>query len=396
VINIYNRDILGKIDVLKEVESADKWVIAGDMNAHHPRWSQADREASGDYQNVLNILNEGSLAIEPGTVTRPGYSGQRPSTIDLVITGPRNSLTTIEASIAEDIQTGSDHEVISWDLFDTAANNLPPSAHHTPSWKLRPPIKTDDIDELEDWTVRWISSKPRDPEPMSEIRRFSEFLDEVFGRKKLSPHAKRWWTDELDQKRKELLSIARQSPAWNAARTQWFKHVRRAKRECWEEFVQLSEPDKIWKTITGKPASYAMPTLRVQNGDHEGLAQTHEEKVLAIANISFPNREDNTRPVIPTHTPGAPKFRGLCPEGLHQIIATTRNNSAPGNDGLRYMAIRLWNSLDSCLFVCNHIVFSHVVAITNYLLPSPPMKKHQPDGENPMTLKVLQKNLKNK
>jgi hypothetical protein len=24
--------------------------------------------------------------------------------------------------------------------------------------------------------------------------------------------------------------------------------------------------------------------------------------------------------------------------------------------------------------VCNHIVFSHVVAMTNYLLPSPPMQ----------------------
>jgi hypothetical protein len=81
--------------------------------------------------------------------------------------------------------------------------------------------------------------------------------------------------------------------------------------------------------------------------DNEGLAQTHEEKVLAIANISFPNREDNTRPVIPTQTPGATKFRGVCPQGLHQIIATTRNNSPPGNDGLGYMAIRLWNRLDS-------------------------------------------------
>jgi hypothetical protein len=65
VINIYNRDTLGQIDDLKEVESAEKWVIAGDMNAHHPRWSHADREANGDYQNVLNILNEGTLAIEP-------------------------------------------------------------------------------------------------------------------------------------------------------------------------------------------------------------------------------------------------------------------------------------------------------------------------------------------
>jgi hypothetical protein len=46
-----------------------------------------------------------------------------------------------------------------------------------------------------------------------------------------------------------------------------------------------------------------------------------------------------------------------------------------------------------CLFVCNHIVFSHVVAMTNYLLPSD--AKHQPDGVNPVTLKVLQKNIKN-
>jgi hypothetical protein len=32
--------------------------------------------------------------------------------------------------------------------------------------------------------------------------------------------------------------------------------------------------------------------------------------------------------------------------------------------------------------------------MTNYLLPSPPMQKHQPDGENPMTLEVLEKNIK--
>jgi hypothetical protein len=51
--------------------------------------------------------------------------------------------------------------------------------------------------------------------------------------------------------------------------------------------------------------------------------------------------------VIPTDTPGAPKFRGLCLKGLHQIIATTQNNSAPGNDGIGYTAIRLWNRLDS-------------------------------------------------
>jgi hypothetical protein len=34
--------------------------------------------------------------------------------------------------------------------------------------------------------------------------------------------------------------------------------------------------------------------------------------------------------------------------------------------------IRIASHVD--LFVCHHIVFSHVVAMTNYLLPSPPMQ----------------------
>jgi hypothetical protein len=100
-----------------------------------------------------------------------------------------------------------------------------------------------------------------------------------------------------------------------------------------------------------------MPTLRVQNGDHKGLAQTHEELVPAIANISFLNCDDNAQPAIPTHTPGAPKIPGLCLKGLHQIIAT-RNNSAPGNDGLGYVAIRHRNRLDSdglCDIINKHI-----------------------------------------
>jgi hypothetical protein len=39
------------------------------------------------------------------------------------------------------------------------------------------------------------------------------------------------------------------------------------------------------------------------------------------------------------------------------------------NENLHPSLLKKWLPL----FVCNHIVFSHVVAMTNYLLPSPPM-----------------------
>jgi hypothetical protein len=88
-----------------------------------------------------------------------------------------------------------------------------------------------------------------------------------------------------------LLSIPRNSVAYKAARAQWFKTIRKAKRECWEEFLQQSDTDAVWKTINSKPARHAMPTLRIPGNDNSvKLASTHQEKVAAISAISFPDR----------------------------------------------------------------------------------------------------------
>jgi hypothetical protein len=100
--------------------------------------------------------------------------------------------------------------------------------------KLRAPIKTDDKDELKEWREKWISGFSPYTEPMTEISRFTKFLEEEFGRKRQSPFAKRWWSDELDNEGKRLFDIPRNSVGYKAARAQWVKTVRKAKRECWE------------------------------------------------------------------------------------------------------------------------------------------------------------------
>jgi endonuclease/exonuclease/phosphatase family metal-dependent hydrolase len=112
IFNIYNRNTLSRINLASELNSATQWIVAGDVNAHHPRWSRADREPSDDWRNVLPIVNAGTLAIEPGTITRIGSVGQRSSAIDLVISGPGRGIDSLHATIAEDLRTGSDHEVI--------------------------------------------------------------------------------------------------------------------------------------------------------------------------------------------------------------------------------------------------------------------------------------------
>jgi hypothetical protein len=142
-------------------------------------------------------------------ITRIGSAGQRSSTIDLVISGPGHGIDSLSAIIAEDVRTGSDHEVITWELFaddQGLPNNSIAYDDQTPAWKLRAPIQSEDKDELKEWREKWISGFSPYTEPMTEISRFTKFLDEEFGRKRWSPFAKRWWSDELDKERKRLLA----------------------------------------------------------------------------------------------------------------------------------------------------------------------------------------------
>jgi hypothetical protein len=125
------------------------------------------------------------------------------------------------------------------------------------------------------------------------------FLNQKFGRKRWSPFGNRWRSDELDKERKQLLSIPRNSVAYKAARAQWFKTIRNAKRECLEEFLQQSDTDAVWKTMNAKPACHAMPTLHVPGKDNSvKLASTHQKKVAAISAISFTDKDDDPIPPI--------------------------------------------------------------------------------------------------
>jgi hypothetical protein len=145
---------LRSVNVLDELEHAARWIVAGDMNIHHLCWSRADRKSIDDWRHVLPIVNAGTLAVEPGTIMRIGSAGQRSITIDLVISRPGHGIDSLSSIIAEDLRTGSDHEVITWDVF-TDDQGLPNNSiaydDQTPAWKLRAPIKTDDKDDLEEW-----------------------------------------------------------------------------------------------------------------------------------------------------------------------------------------------------------------------------------------------------
>jgi hypothetical protein len=257
------------------------------------------------------------LAIEPGTITRIGSTGQRSSTIDVVISGPGHGIGSLSVIIAKGPRPGSDHEVITWEIFtddQRFPNNSIADDDQTPSWTLRAPIKTDNQDELKEWRDKWQSGFSPYTESVTDISLFTQFLDQEFGRKRWSPFATLWWSYELDKERKRLFRIPRNSVAYKEARAQWFKTGRKAKRECWEEFLQQSDTDAVWKTINARPARHAMPTLHGPGNDNSvKLASTHQEKLAAISAISFPDKDDDPIPPIPGYRPVVPHFQPVCP-----------------------------------------------------------------------------------
>jgi hypothetical protein len=123
--------------------------------------------------------------------------------------------------------------------------------------------------------------------PLEQISLFKSFLYNSFGQKRWSPRAKRWWTKELEEER-DILAEARRttlpsSHQFKQARNMWLRAIGKAKRDCWERFLQASNPGQLWKAINAKPQLCVMPTTLTSMSSEQSY--TLEETMEAIANI---------------------------------------------------------------------------------------------------------------
>lgn len=76
-----------RINIVRIVREASRWVVAGDFNATHPRWT-GKAGVRGAWREVLKLLQQGVLANSVGkpTFQRVLRSGIiQESTIDLTI-----------------------------------------------------------------------------------------------------------------------------------------------------------------------------------------------------------------------------------------------------------------------------------------------------------------------
>jgi hypothetical protein len=130
---------------------------------------------------VKELVEFGRLMIEPGTPTWKGGTNHRTSTIDLVIASDAPNISMVE--VASELHTGSDHETLCWEIDEGKSYETRKAG--TTRWKIRQPIKNDEIDEEEKWRMEWNNRKHRQrtsetSSPMEMVPLFKMFLDDVW------------------------------------------------------------------------------------------------------------------------------------------------------------------------------------------------------------------------
>jgi hypothetical protein len=249
----------------------------------------------------------------------------------------------IVLKIADAIKLRIFHETLTWEIATEEDFRREVSER----WRTRLP---DDPEEEKEWKEKWTSLKGSTELPISElIQRFGTFLSSELGTKKLHPRSKKWWTREINEAhaemgraRADLRNNRSSTTTFKAARKKWFRTVRKAKRICWETFLQEGKEEDIWRAVASKQPPAPMPTIISTLGL---VANSPGEKADVLAATSFPTPDAEEPPVtLPEDT--LPMKTIWTTEDTARFLGTRSQRSAPGPDNFSYKELRLWFRLD--------------------------------------------------
>lgn len=242
-------------------------LLVGDFNRHHPLW---DSDTNTQFlrtsyleaaQPLLDILADFDLQIllpkgiptfrtSTGNLTRPDNVFGSPGIVDSLISC--NAHPELQPPIA-------DHFPIVTEVLLETAKNAPQTRFN---WQ-----KTD-------WAeFRNTLKKELPPPPGENIASTQQFdstlqaLQRALGiardlcvkQTNVSIFTRRWWTDELNEKRKEVSRLGRKAlphksdptneyvRAFHKARNKYGEMVKFAKKDCWEAWLETADMRSIWQ-----------------------------------------------------------------------------------------------------------------------------------------------------
>ena len=334
-----------------EITKQRKVIIAGDMNAHSKTWNpRATRNRNHIFWERL-IEDEDLFVWNTEEATRMGPGAMNHSIIDLTISSPNVELNWY---LLSGEVTGSDHKLIRWEVLGTASPRVNTNMETT-GWDITgwDPTKADREEDqkkarerrenarkcfvgmVEGTPILTDKSTREEATTAAEALRvaMTVTLDEHGRKKRWCSRSKPWWNADLKELRKDLGRARRK---WRvagisrvkAARRKLRQAIRKAKRDCWNRFLQEADHgNKVWTAVR-----YTAPRI-----DKTGQALEREDGTIAEG------RRDREQVILQAHFPQGPLGDFQPAEGgqaykrvdLHlvgSLLKAAANASAPGDD----------------------------------------------------------------
>lgn len=371
LVNIYNRArmegggyAIDRIDLPQLVEG--RTILTGDFNARSPAWDPwAERRCNAGTTEQL-IEEQGLIVNNNDQPTRHGKKCR--SIIDLTLSSPRlGRLATWE--IDADLATPSDHEVIvfSWTPLNPAGWTLDEPTRS--AWNIDKLLG--DETRLEQAAAHWheldrdrpcigACATPEDVE--HEALWIGENIKTVLNThapgKTLHARSKRWWTDEVKEERRRFSQARRKFKEqmlhfaeYRQIRNAYYCHVRKAKREMWERFLEgvfptdddaqrVVDSGRCWKALRyTKPhmPSYT-PAIKIGGvgGEPDKVVANAEGKEEVFMKQAFPCQTDTGDDITIPDT-----AIQLDKKAVHEALFAQSVIKAPGPDGITFKTLRL-------------------------------------------------------
>lgn len=264
--------------------------------------------------------------------------------------------------LGDDLATGSDHVVIEWRWTR-------PAPVVAPGWRMRGWALRERLDKEKDkdWPnteskleVAWSLGSTTRP-TLSDCSTLDELgeeidwiqdslvgiLDRYVREIAICARSKRWWNEDIKVKRHQLGRVSRFKRAGQASREAVWKakkalrrSLQRARRECWEKFLETAEGDDIWAVprYTKPQRSAAVPTI-----SHCGVvAEDIAAKADMLVDISFPEPVEYEGDEGQRGPPGT-AYQTIDERLVQRVCWGMSTKKSPGPDGVGPLAIR-------CLF----------------------------------------------
>jgi hypothetical protein len=373
IANIYSAPVFGERGEGRPAHHAN-WtevlgedtIIAGDFNAHSPRWNP-----HGPLRRNHHFLEElmddyGLIVKNDGTATRhPDCEVEEDeppiSIIDLTLASPRIGHRVVDWRVLDDDRyaTDSDHEIIEW-FFDGGAQAMD-REHLMRGWSLTALLgNSDEVrdarrDAGQGWTVLLAdrqsleddSSRAELEEEAVRIQQATiEILNKHAKKITLCARSKRWWNEEIAQRRRELGRAKRRWRTRKGSRREakeakrlWQKTIRNAKRQTWEDFLQNAKDEEVWSVIRyTKPNKVSsVPTITDSRGN---TADTHDDKADMLARMAFPPPVEYDGG-SGEEGPEGVAFEFVDADAVRSAIYSMSGKKAPGPDGLGALVLQL-------------------------------------------------------